>query len=101
MSKNGLTTTTAGFLHEDNMPRLNTNDYRLAEKGEGPLVGPWAVKRNLVHDLCVEVDRLQDANDVLLAALERLLENYKRNKGKGLGIGPIAIAKSAIRIAKG
>lgn len=37
----------------------------------------------------------------LLEALEGLLENYKYNQGKGLGIGPIMKAKTAIKKAKG
>ena len=37
----------------------------------------------------------------LFEALEDLLENYKENKGEGLGIGPIMKAKQALAKARG
>ena len=37
----------------------------------------------------------------LYEALEDLLENYKENKGEGLGIGPIMKAKQALAKARG
>ena len=46
-------------------------------------------------------DNLVDAAPDLYEALEDLLENYKENKGEGLGIGPIMKAKQALAKARG
>jgi hypothetical protein len=45
--------------------------------------------------------RLMAAAPDLYEALEDLLLNYKENKGKGLGIGPIMKAKTALAKARG
>ena len=45
--------------------------------------------------------RLIAAAPDLYEALEDLLENYKENKGEGLGIGPIMKAKQALAKARG
>lgn len=37
----------------------------------------------------------------LIEALEKLLANYKANEGRGLGIGSIMRAKTALKKAKG
>jgi hypothetical protein len=49
-------------LGENNMTdeQLNTNDYRNAPSGEGPLANEWKDKpHRLVYDLCKEVDNLR------------------------------------------
>jgi hypothetical protein len=39
---------------------MNTNDYRSAVNGEGPLAATWADKpHRLVYDLCGEIERLR------------------------------------------
>ena len=75
----------------------------------------WPEKRISVgatdggHSVCVSPRyrwNLEDFNLIaaapdLFEALEDLLENYKENKGEGLGIGPIMKAKQALAKARG
>lgn len=48
-----------------------------------------------------EVAELITVKNELLEVLEELLENYRLNKGNGLGMGPIMKAKKAIAKATG
>lgn len=40
-----------------------------------------------------------NSHAALVEALSGLLANYKRNEGRGLGIGPIQKAKAALKLA--
>lgn len=65
---------------------------------------PWAIQDNngaLIGTFREEYAHLIAAAPDMYEALEGLLENYKHNKGKGLGVSPIYKAKVALAKARG
>ena len=44
--------------------KIDTNDYRDALSGEGPMAGDWDDKpHRLIYDLCKEIERLREKHE--------------------------------------